>query len=207
MPEGPQRHVLGANLSPHVPTSLKYGPPLHRLLAPQRKSLLPLRSVQNPRRHVLPDRRPVLEPVPRPAAHEPNVLHLRMPVDQKISVPSIFVLAYSHLHNRRPAQPRKPLLHKTPRFFRAFRTRQTRLRIRIHALAVPVHRDLQPPAFQIRRPVNLILLKQPRRQRRRRKSRISRGHAKEKHFLPARENPSPQNLRKKFPQPCPAGKP
>src|SRR5260370_15338542 len=115
MREGTPRDGLGAILSPHVPTSLKYRPPLHRLLAPQRKSLLPLRSVQNPRRHVLPDRRPVLEPVPRPAAHEPNVLHLRMPVDQKISVPSIFVLAYAGLHNPPPPHPRKPLLHRTPR--------------------------------------------------------------------------------------------
>src|SRR5260370_664564 len=166
----------------------------------------PRPSVHSPPRQSAPDCRPGLDPVLRPAAHEPNVLHLRMPVDQKLSVPSIFVLAYARLHNRRPAQPRKPLLHKTPRFFRAFRTRQTRLRVRINALAVPVHRDLQPPAFQIRHPVNLILLKQPRRQRLPRKSRIPRAHAQEKHFLPARENPSPQNLRKKFPQPCPAGK-
>src|SRR5216684_7682576 len=148
----------------------------------------------------------MLEPMPRPAANKPHVFYLRMPVDQKISIPRIFVLADPRLHNRRAAQRRKPLLHKTPRLFRAFRARQARLRIWINALPVSVHCNFQPSALQIRHPINLIFLKQPRRQRRRRKSRIPRRNAKEKHLLPAGKNPRAQNVRKNFPKPSPARK-
>src|ERR1700730_1446512 len=83
--------------------SLKHSSFLHRLFARQRKSLLPARSVQNARRYILAHRRSVLESVTRPAADKPNVLDTRVPVDQKISVPRVFVLANARLYNRRVA--------------------------------------------------------------------------------------------------------
>src|SRR6266404_1351199 len=137
----------------------------------------------------------MLEPVSRSAAYKPNVLYFRMPVDQEITIPSVFVLANTRLHNGRAAQRRKSLLDKTPRLIRSFEARQTRLRVRIDPPAMPVHRNLQPAALQIRHPINFVLLEQPRRQRRWSKARVPRRHAKEKHFLPGRKNPLTQNFR------------
>src|ERR1700676_1193862 len=148
----------------------------------------------------------MLESMPRSAAYKPNVFNFRMTVDQKIPIPRILVLTNPRLHNRCPAQCREALLNETPRLLRAFRARQARLRIWIDALAVPVHCNLQSPALQVRHPVNLILLKQPRWQRWRRKPRIARRRAKEKHLLPGGENSLPQNLREKFREPSSASK-
>ena len=49
----------------------------------------------------------MLESVSRTAADKPHVFHLRMPVDQKIAVGSIFVLAHARLDHRRISQSRE----------------------------------------------------------------------------------------------------
>src|SRR5260370_31130942 len=92
---------------------LKHCPPLHHLFTRQRKPLLYLPATQNPPRHIFPHRRSMLETVPRSAANKPNAVPLRMLVDQKISIPRIFVLANPPTHNRRPTYSREPLLHKS----------------------------------------------------------------------------------------------
>src|ERR1700720_182236 len=58
----------------------------------------------------------MFKPMSRSAAHKPNVFDSWMPVNQKIPVPGILVLANARFHNRRPAQRRKAFLHKTPCF-------------------------------------------------------------------------------------------
>src|SRR5437879_611005 len=125
---------------------LEYCSLLHHFLVKQRKSWLGFRSVQNLRRNVLTDRRPMFEPVARTSAHEPNVLHIWMAVNQEIAIPCVFVLAHARLDNGRAAQGWKSLLDKSPRLCRALRARQTRLRVRINALSVLVHGDFQPAA-------------------------------------------------------------
>src|SRR5713101_7710700 len=152
--------------------SLEHRPSLHGPLARQRKPRLFRHSAKNPLRHIFAHRRPVLEPVSRSAAYKPDVLDLRVPVNQEISIPSIFVLANARLHDRRAPQCRKPPLDKSPRFIRAFFARQPRLRIWVDAFSVPVHRNFQSATLQVRHPVNLVLLKQPRRQCRWSKTRI-----------------------------------
>src|SRR5260370_16815226 len=87
---------------------LKHCPPLHHLFTRQRKPLLYRSATQNPPRHIFPHRRSMLETVPRSAANKPTVVHLRMLVDQKISIPRIFVLANPRLHNRPPPYCRAP---------------------------------------------------------------------------------------------------
>src|ERR1700730_8242695 len=94
---------------------LEHGSFLRHLLASQRKSRLPFRSFQNPGCNILAERGAMLKPVPRASAHKPDVFHFRMPVDQEISIPSVFVLAYAGLDDGRAAQRRKSLFDKTPR--------------------------------------------------------------------------------------------
>src|SRR2546423_9931314 len=91
---------------------------LHRLFAGQRNPRLARSPVQNLPCHILPQRRPMLESVPRSASHKPNVLHLWVLVDQKIPVPRVFVLADARLHNRRIAQSGKSPRDVPARFFR-----------------------------------------------------------------------------------------
>src|SRR6266699_2405640 len=69
-----------------------------------------------------------------------------------------------------------------------------------------VKRNLQSPSLDVRHSINQVFLKQPSRQRRCRKPRISRRNPEEEHFLSRREYPRPKNTRKNFPKPRPACK-
>src|SRR5260370_21717390 len=69
-----------------------------------------------------------------------------------------------------------------------------------------VKRNLQSTAFDVRHSINQVFLKQPSRQRRRRKPHISRWNPKEKHFLSRREYPQPKNVWKNLSKPWPARK-
>jgi len=61
-------------------------PLLHRLLTRQRKSRLRRHRAHQTPRHIFAHRRPMLKSVSRSAANHPNILMLRMPVHQKISI-------------------------------------------------------------------------------------------------------------------------
>src|SRR6266849_2464726 len=71
--------------SPRAASSLEHRPSLHSLLASQRKAHLFHHSTDNPLSHILAYRRPVLESMSRSAAYKPNVLDLRVSVNQKVS--------------------------------------------------------------------------------------------------------------------------
>src|SRR5580704_369349 len=180
---------------------LIHGPLLESFLRRQRIARLGRGLVQELARNIFADCRPMLESVPRPAADEPHIFHLRMPVDQKIAVRCIFVLADARLDHWRIPHGRKTAGHIFLNYFRFCRCRQARLRVGIDALAVMIERNFQPAAFNVRHPVILILLKKPRRQSRRSKSLISWGHAEEENFLPARKNSVPKNFGENFAEP------
>src|SRR5579863_3647932 len=127
-----------------------------------------------------------------------------MPVDQKISVGSIFVLADARLDHRRIAHCRKTAGNVFLNHFSLGRRRQARLRVGIDALSMMVERNLQPAAFDVRHSVILVFLKEPGRQSWRRESRVSRRHAKKENFLPAWKNAMPKNLGKNVAEPRPA---
>src|SRR5277367_5052407 len=129
-----------------------------------------------------------------------------MPVDQKIAVGSVFVLAHPRLHHRRISQSREAHAHIFLHDFGFRSRRQTRLRVGIDALSVMIERNLQPAALNVRHSVVLIFLKQPCWQGRWRESRVSRRHAKKEDFLPARENSLSKNLGKHFAEPGSASK-
>src|SRR5260370_28686736 len=58
---------------------------LRSCLGSQRKPWLGLGAVQEPPSYIFPQRRSMLEPVPRAPANKPDVFHPRMLVNQKIS--------------------------------------------------------------------------------------------------------------------------
>src|SRR6516162_9471151 len=70
-------------------------PVLHRRLARKRKTRLGLPLPAYQRRRIFAERRAVLESVAGAPSRKPDILDLWMPVDQKISVRSVFVLAYA----------------------------------------------------------------------------------------------------------------
>ena len=66
--------------------------------------------MQNSLAQVFSQRGAVFKAMPRASAGDPDILELRMAVDQEIAVPGIFVLAYAGLNNWRMHQRRYMLL-------------------------------------------------------------------------------------------------
>src|ERR1700722_19553323 len=115
-----------------------HGPFLHRFLVLERISRLRRELIQNLPCNVFAHGRAMFEPVSRPAANKPHVLHLRVSVDQKISVRGILVLADARLDHRRVSHRRKAAADVVPHYFR-FRSRwQARLCVGIDALSMMV---------------------------------------------------------------------
>src|SRR6266576_672184 len=157
---------------------------LDGILCCQRKSRLGCGAAEQLAGNILPDRRAVLEPMPGAPACKPHIFHFRMPVDQKIPVRSVFVLAHARFHNRRVAQGREAPCYIFSNHLRHRGRHHPRLRVRINSLAMLVKRNLQSPSLDVRHSINQVFLKQPRRQRRRRKSHIACRNTEEEHFLP-----------------------
>src|SRR6266436_3020290 len=187
------------------------GPSVYRalltsVLRRQRKSRLRSRAVEELAGNIRADRRPMFESMSRAPAHKPNIFHRWMPVDQKIPVRTVFVLAHTRFDNRRILQCRESPRHVLSHHLRHLRRNNPRLRVRINSLPMLVKGNLQSSSFDVRHSINQVFLKQPSRQRRCRKPRIARGNPKEKHFLSRREYPRLKNVRKNFSKPRPARK-
>src|SRR5215471_4256282 len=71
------------------------------LLAGQRKTRLGRSILKNSRTQILPDCRAMLEAVTGTAAGEPNIVELRMAIDEEIAIPGVLVLADTGLDNGR----------------------------------------------------------------------------------------------------------
>src|SRR5215467_1345287 len=69
-------------------------------LGRERKSSLGRKAVKKLRSDVLSDRRPMLKAMSGSAAHQPDVGKVRVPVDQEITVRTVFVLANANLGDR-----------------------------------------------------------------------------------------------------------
>src|SRR5262249_2389785 len=83
----------------------------------QRESRVTLSAVQHAARYIFPDSRSVLETGTGATAYEPNIVHLRVTIDQEIAARSIFVLADARLHDRCGVQGRKSARHMRPNLF------------------------------------------------------------------------------------------
>src|SRR2546427_11949502 len=78
---------------------------------PPRSTLFPyttlFRSIEDVSGNQLADSGPVLEPVARAAAHEPDVVRAGMTIDDEVLVRTLLVLAHARLEQRRAGEPRK----------------------------------------------------------------------------------------------------
>src|SRR6266436_7838241 len=199
-------HIHFTRRSRFGPAASVYRTILNCVFCRQGKPRLRLAAVQKPPGHVFPHGRAMFKPVSRSPARKPHVFHSRMPVNQKISARSVLILADSCFHDRGILQGRESQRHIRSNPFPHHRVNYPGLHVWIDAIAMPVIRNLQSSAFNVRHSVEEILLKQPGWQRRRSKPRIARGYPKEKNFLPRREDPRAQNFRKHFAKPCAASK-
>src|SRR5713101_3145095 len=184
-----------------VPDPSVYRPHLDGVLCCQRKARLARSAIKKLTRNIFPYRWPVLEPMPGASACKPHIFHFRMPVDQKIPVRGILILANARFNNRRILQCWEPPRHILLRHLRHRGRNDPRLRVRINALAMLVKRNLQSAPLDVRHSINQVFLKQPSRQRRTCKSHIACRNTEEKYFLPRRENPCAENVRENFAKP------
>src|ERR1700730_6070258 len=84
---------------------------LFRRFARQCKARFGWPAIQYLLRDVFSKRGSMFEPVPRASACEPHIVYFRVPVDQKIAVRSVFVLAHTRLDDWRIGQGREALCH------------------------------------------------------------------------------------------------
>src|SRR3954470_15319395 len=70
-------------------------------------------------RSALAEGRAVLESVPGAAAHEPDVIRVRVPVEDEASVRRVLILADAALEQRRAAHAGETFLHMRARVFEA----------------------------------------------------------------------------------------
>src|ERR1700692_4267361 len=110
--------------------------------AGQRKARFGRAAVRQLLRKVCSERRPMFEPVPGTSARKPHVIYFRVPVDQKISVRSVFILAHARLDDWRVCQGREALCHVRAHALDGFGRHHACLRVRINALAVTIKSDL-----------------------------------------------------------------
>src|ERR1700719_957795 len=134
---------------------------LFRRLAGKRESRFGRAAIQYLLREVFSKRGAMFEPVAGATAREPHIIYSRVPVDQKITVGSIFVLAHTRFHDRRVCQGREALRHVGAYALEGFRGHHTCLSIRINAFAVTIESDLEAARFQVRHAVHFVRLNQP----------------------------------------------
>src|SRR6267142_4611121 len=139
--------------------------------------------------------------MPGASAHKPHIFHFRMPVNQKITIRTVFVLANTRLDDRRVFQYRKAPCHILSNDFRHLRRHDPRLRVRIYQPSMLVKRNLQSPSLDVRHSIHQLLLKQPGGQRRRRKPCIARRNAEEEHFLSRRKDSRAEKFWEYFSKP------
>src|SRR6266568_1001995 len=193
-------------LSHSFSTASENSPLLYRHFRAQRKPRLGLGAVKESSSHIFAQGRAVLEPVSRAPARKPNIFHLRMPVDQKIPVRSIFVLANARFHNRRILQRRKSPRNILSNHLCHRHRNNPGLRIRINSLPMLVKRNLQPPSLDVRHSIDQVFLKQPCRHCRWRKPCIRRRSSEEEDFLPRGKDSRAENVRENFAKPRTARK-
>src|SRR5207247_6082554 len=80
-------------------------------------------GIQDVSRNPLADSGPVLEPVARAAAHEPDVVRAGMTIDDEVLVRTLLVLAHARLEQRSAGEPRKAVAQVVARRAQPHRTR------------------------------------------------------------------------------------
>src|ERR1019366_720278 len=181
---------------------------LRRFLKPrQPPDRARLALLQNQLRQHLPDSRPVLEPVPRAAAHEPHIFHRRMPVDDEVTVRSLLVLANASLHQRRVLQGREAKANIFTNVSYSFLTDHALTVCGIESLPTRVVRNLEPTPAAARNAVTKASpVIGPYRQMPLAEAIIPRRRAEEENILLGSLHKIAHGLWEQLAQPRPAGK-
>src|SRR5262245_9957590 len=101
-------------------------------------------------RHVLTHDRSMLESMPRSTTNDPNILKLRMPVDQKITIRRVLILANTRLQHRRIRHSRHSFCQILTHRFQPLDTDHSLTTIGIEFRPVRIDRDLEPTPIDIR---------------------------------------------------------
>src|ERR1041385_6308241 len=126
----------------------------------------------------------MLESMPRSTANDPNVLDRRMPIDQKIAVRRVLVLANAALHHRRIGQARHALSQILARGLQSTNGKHPLTTIGIELLSMRIDRELEPTPVEIRHCIDQVVEIDPRRHHAAIETVISRRHTKKDYFLP-----------------------
>src|ERR1700722_6613551 len=101
---------------------------LFRRLAGKRKAWFGRTAIQYLLRDIFSKRGSMFEPVPRTTAREPHIIYFRVPVDQKIAIRSVFVLAHAGFHDGSVCQGREAFCNVGAHALDGFRRYYTCLR-------------------------------------------------------------------------------
>src|SRR6185437_10902698 len=176
---------------------------LHCLLARQQK---PLFRRSTPKHHISnvgSYRGPVLESMARTTAHQPNVFEIRMAVNEKVTVPRVFILAHPRFQNWGVGKARDMLAEERPQASDGFCRNDSLLGIRINGRAVPVKGNFVAVTLNFRQSIRnvWVLMVQPYRHSGRPKTVVSRRRPEEEDLLPRGEDKIFQQRREHLGQP------
>src|SRR5262249_24871932 len=162
-------------------------------------------ALQNPRGDVFAHGRAVLEAVAGAAPDQPQVVPLRMTVDQEIPVGSVLVLADLASDERRSLQGRKASTHEIPDAGESFRRDDPGPVVRIEGGTVAIGRDLEASSLEVGDPVNLFGEVHPHGHFRRAEARVAGRDPKVVDLLARREDAIAEEIREYLRQPRTTG--
>src|SRR5579859_7042472 len=157
--------------------------------------------------HHLPDRRPMLEPMPGPASEQPHILVRRMSVHNEVTVGRLLVLADASLNQRRIAQCRESEADIFANVLKRFGTDHPLSVTWIEFRPPRIVGNLEPAAVAAGDaiPESSVMIG-PHRHVRITKSRIARKSPEEKHILLGSLDQLANCPWEQLPQPRTAGK-
>src|SRR5689334_10251377 len=107
----------------------------------------------------------MFEPMTGAAAHQPHVLVVWMAINQKVSIPSVFILTHTRFQDRRILKPGNMACKKLTQTCYSFGHHQTFVVVRIDGGAVPVKSYFEAAPLDIRESIRdvSVLVMEPDR--------------------------------------------
>ena len=129
--------------------TLIHRPHLHRLFTRNRKARFSGSIAQDSGAQVIGDRRTMLESVAGAAAGNPDIVKIRMAVNQKVAVGSVFILADTGLQDRSIVHCRKMFFQEAAKVVDRGGLNYAAAAIGIEGRAVTVKSDLEAAVFDV----------------------------------------------------------
>ncbi len=150
--------------------------------------------MENSSAQVFSQRGTMFKAMSRASAGNPHIFKLRMAVNQEITIPCIFILAYARFKHRRMLQLRYVFSQVCAQIIDGRLRHHSHTGIRIEALSVTVKSNFESAAFDIRQRIRQtgMCAMQPYRHFWRTEIGAARRSAKKKYFLPGDKYPLAQ---------------